>query len=721
MKLLSGYRKIRWLILVAFVLLCATTILNEVFDLPSLLPGNLSTKTNHAEIIIEVPFILLVMLLLLHKENGLFERQSASEERLIKNEEKYRAIFENTGTSTIIIDESTIISLVNSEFTRLSGYSREEIEGKKSWTEFIVPEDLARMKRQHKLRRIDRSSALKHYEFEFMNRNNEIKNIFLVIDMIAGTRQSVASLLDITERKCAENRLKESEEKFRILAQTSPMAIMLYKNDKWIYANPAAEEICGYSASELKNMNFWTFVAPEYQKIVKQRGSFRQKGLQPKTSYEFKIITKSGESKWILLNGNTIKIDGVFAGIITVLDVTKRKYTEDEKSRLQEQMHKVQKLDSIGRLAGGVAHDLNNLLAPIIGYSEIMLENTPKDSSCIEPLEEIARAGVKARDLVHQLLAFSRKQTLEWKPVDLNNLLKKFKKLLSHTIREDIAIRLVPGNSLPPVQGDSGQLEQVIMNLSVNAQDAMLDGGELVFETSLIELDEHLATEDGIIPSGCYAVLKVSDTGCGMDEITRHHLFEPFFTTKDKDMGIGLGMATVFGIVKQHGGYIQVQSESGRGSTFTIYLPASPETSSAKINVKKKTENRQGSETILLVEDNRQVRELSLAILKQRGYTVLVAESGKDALEKLRQHKAPLHLVLTDVIMPGMNGKELFNKLSALRPGIKVLYMSGYAGNVIQHHGITGNGIHFIQKPFSVSTLASKVREVLELDQERVR
>ncbi|MFW6374526.1 MAG: ATP-binding protein, partial [Thermodesulfobacteriota bacterium] len=393
-----------------------------------------------------------------------------------------------------------------------------------------------------------------------------------------------------------------------------------------------------------------------------------------------------------------------------------RKQAEAEKARLEAQVRQIRKLDSIGRLAGGVAHDLNNLLSPILGYGEMLLEDSADADPHREPVEEIVSAGRRARDLVRQLLAFSRKQTLEVKSLDLNQILKDFESLLRRTIREDVAIRMIPGPNLPPVRGDIGQLEQVIMNLAVNARDAMPDGGELTIETQAVDLDDAYAKRHpGVVP-GAYVMLGVSDTGCGMDADTREKVFEPFFTTKQKDKGTGLGLATVYGIVKQHRGNIWVYSEPRMGATFKVYLPVSPEATRADNPpaFDRAEATRTGTETVLLVEDNRQVRELAEVILKREGYTVLTADSGKAALAGLNHHDGALHLLLTDVVMPGMNGRELYEQVADRYPKVKVVYMSGYTDNVIAHRGVMDPGIHFIQKPFSVNGLAAKVRDVLD-------
>ena len=387
-----------------------------------------------------------------------------------------------------------------------------------------------------------------------------------------------------------------------------------------------------------------------------------------------------------------------------------------ESLQLEEQLHQAQKMESIGRLAGGVAHDLNNLLSPILGYSEMLLEERQFKGDLREPVEEIVNAGRRARSLVRQLLAFSRRQTLQFQPININDLLTNFQKLLRRTIREDITLHLDPAPGLPQIRGDIGQLEQVIMNLAVNAQDAMPTGGALSLATASADIDEAYASRKRGVTPGRYVRITISDTGSGMDARTLENLFEPFFTTKEVGKGTGLGLSTAYGIVKQHGGNIWAYSEPGLGSSIKIYLPAAEDSKQAEAAASEKTPapDQGGSETILIAEDDLQVRNLALTVLKRKGYTVLSASNGAEALEKLKAHKGPVHLLLTDVIMPDSNGKELYEQIADIRPDIRVLYMSGYTDDALARHGIVDSRVNFIEKPFSVKFLAAKVRTVLD-------
>jgi signal transduction histidine kinase/ActR/RegA family two-component response regulator len=396
-------------------------------------------------------------------------------------------------------------------------------------------------------------------------------------------------------------------------------------------------------------------------------------------------------------------------------DITARKRAEMERATREEHYRQAQKMESIGRLAGGVAHDLNNLLTPILGYGELLVDEFGASGAPTEYAEEIVHASRLARNLVRQLLALSRKQVLLFAPLNLNTVVAGFENLLRHTIREDVVIEIRQNPSVPFMLGDAGQLEQVLMNLAVNAQDAMPNGGTLTIATGVTDIDQaNAAAYPGATP-GRYVQLAVRDNGCGMDRDTKTKLFEPFFTTKEKGTGTGLGLATVYGIVKQHGGHAWVDSEPARGTTFTICLPAwegvaGPGGSDA---TPRTIDAHGGTETILLVEDNELVRELAETIMERLGYTVLSAEDGAGALTVLATYAAPVHLLLTDVVMPGMNGWDLHARVAADHPGLKVLFMSGYADEVIADRGVLDAGMHFIQKPFSVSDLATKVREAL--------
>jgi PAS domain S-box-containing protein len=513
--------------------------------------------------------------------------------------------------------------------------------------------------------------------------------------------------------------LHRSEASYRRLHDSMTDAfIVVDMNGRLLEWNKVCQSMLGYTDEELRQLSYMDLTPVAWREMEKK---IVEEQIIPhgySQVYEKQYCRKDGtilpvELRAYLMRESNGEPSGMWA---IVRDISQRKKDEGEKSRLEEQLRQSQKLEAVGRLAGGVAHDFNNLLTVILGYGELVMQDMHKEHPSYEPLRLIYQAGLRARDLTRQLLAFSRKQLLEMQVVDINAVVRGFEKLLCRVIGEDIELRLVLPAQPLPVMADTSQLEQVLMNLAVNARDAMPEGGTLTIETALVSLDgEYAAQKSGVIP-GTYVQIGVSDTGCGMDHETAALIFEPFFTTKPRDKGTGLGLATSYGIVKQHGGNIWVYSEPGRGTIFKIHLPLAGEAGSQEKNVAAEPTDLSGNETILLVEDDEQMRNLTQIFLKRQGYTVLVAENGQTALTLLDNFQGPVHLLLTDVVMPGMSGRELSDRISVRIPAMKVLFMSGYSGNVIAHRGVIDDGVNFIPKPFSAQALAVKVRKVLEED-----
>jgi signal transduction histidine kinase/CheY-like chemotaxis protein len=438
---------------------------------------------------------------------------------------------------------------------------------------------------------------------------------------------------------------------------------------------------------------------------------------EPTKGFDWEIIRKDGTKRYIETSVSLIKNSSGqpigFRGIVR--DITERKRAEEEMAAVQEQFRQSQKMEAIGQLAGGIAHDFNNLLTVIKGYSQIASMELKEGDPLKERIELIKRAADRAADLTRQLLAFSRRQILEFKVIDLNTALRNLEKMLRRVIGEDIELVIHLPEDLGGVKTDPGQIEQVIMNLAVNAKDAMPDGGKLVIETANVDLDEEYVRNHVAVIPGRYVMLAVSDTGVGMTPEIKEKVFEPFFTTKKKGEGTGLGLSTVYGIVKQSGGNIWVYSELGKGTTFKIYLPRVDEPLdeiSEKVTVRKGL--LRGSETILVVEDEEEVRKLVVRGLEGQGYRVLDAPQGFDAFLIGEEHQGPIHLLVTDVVMPKMSGRELAERILEILPEVKVLYMSGYTDNTIVHYGMLEKGVNYIQKPFTVEGLVQKVREVLD-------
>ncbi len=406
------------------------------------------------------------------------------------------------------------------------------------------------------------------------------------------------------------------------------------------------------------------------------------------------------------------RIGGEGRVLAVLRDITDRKHAEEEKQKLQSQLLQSQKMESIGRLAGGVAHDFNNMLCVILGYTELITARLPVDDPLLRDLRAIEKAACHSRDVTAQLLAFSRKQLIAPRPVNLNDIISGAKETLAPLIGEDIELQFYPGPGLWNIIFDPAQIEQILMNLAVNARDALPSGGKLIIKTANISLDEASCREQSGFMPGDYVLLEVSDNGLGMDTETLTHIFEPFFTTKGVGEGTGLGLATVYGIIEQNGGSIRVSSEPGRGTTFKVYIPKGLEQERAPAKTDR-TPVASGTGTVLLVEDDIMVSRMTAEMLKSIGYTVLIANNPVDALSLCEKNHSPIDLLITDVVMPNMNGKELRDRIKILRPGIKVLFMSGYTSNVIVHHGILEESVHFIQKPFSMNDFARKIQGIL--------
>ena len=515
-------------------------------------------------------------------------------------------------------------------------------------------------------------------------------------------------LSDHQARDRSRKEMELERERFRTLVNNAPFGMVLIgKRSAFLLINPKFRVLFGYDETDVPNGREWfrkAFPDPEYRAMViaawiADENNARQGEERPRI---FTVTCKNGEKKVTrfirvtLTNGDQL---------VTMVDISRD-------MELEERFRQTERLESVGRLAAGVAHDLNNLLSPILGNAELMLLDLDAASPSYRKIQGIKQAAERSRDLIRQLLAFGRKQILEIQVLDLRRIVGDMEKLIQRTIRENIRMNtfLCPESCL--VSADAGQIGQILMNLCVNGQDAMPDGGTLTLEVMHVRLDESGRGETAGYHSKDFVTLAVSDTGCGMDQETQQHIFEPFFTTK-KELGTGLGLATVYGIVKQHGGNIWVYSEPGKGTTFKVYLPAVQTGIAAPDKTFQPEKDLRGTETILVVEDNENAREVAGSILERLGYSVLSAAGGNEALNLLLHHAGAVSLLLTDVVMPDMDGKTLFTKISRIRPDIRALFMSGYTQNVIAHHGVLDEGLHFIQKPYSIQALASKVREAL--------
>jgi PAS domain S-box-containing protein len=512
---------------------------------------------------------------------------------------------------------------------------------------------------------------------------------------------------DVTERKRAAEALRLSEESFRSVIADAPYGIFRANlSGKFLMVNAALEKMLGYeSQEELLEANLATSIyryPVEHQKI---NGLF----LRDKHLKDVEVEWKRKDGAFITVRCSGWPVNDESSTYIEVFaeDVTERRV-------LERKLRMAQKMEAVGRLSGGIAHDFNNLLGVILGYIQVMKRNLVPGNSSYEYAEEIEKASQRAVSLTRQLLAFSRQQVLEPAILNLNTLVSDMEKMLPRLIGEDIQLILLLDPAIGQVKADPGQIEQVVMNLTVNARDAMPDGGKMTIQTANAELDAAFQREhQGSIP-GQYVMLAVTDTGTGMDPETQAQIFEPFFTTKDRDKGTGLGLATVYGVVKQSSGYITVDSEKGKGASFKIYLPRIEQSVTTHSEVNHTPLTVRGSETILLVEDAEPLRKLAYMFLRDNGYQVLTAADGSEAQQAAVQNAGPIHLLLTDVVMPGINGRVLAEQLAPRHPAMKVLYMSGYTDSFIAGHGVLEAGIHLLHKPFTEEALMRKVRELLD-------
>ena len=517
------------------------------------------------------------------------------------------------------------------------------------------------------------------------------------------------------EHKRAEDALRESEAQFRAISEASPVGIFLARPDGYVtYGNPADLRMTGLSEDDTMGLNWIKAIHPDDRERVMAEWQACHAAGTPYAGTG-RYLHADGKIVWWDVATAPIRDGDSLLGYVgMVVDTTTHKQAEEALHASELQLQQSQKLEAVGQLAGGVAHDFNNLLTVIIGYSELVLKRLGPENPIAPNIEEVLKAAERAGALTGQLLAFSRKQILEAKVLDLNAAVNNIYKMLRRLIGEDIDLVTVLASDLGRVKADPGQIEQIIMNLAVNARDAMPHGGILTIETANVNFDDEYAREHMPAEPGQYVMLALSDTGAGMDAETQSRIFEPFFTTKELGKGTGLGLSTVYGIVKQSGGYVWVYSELERGTTFKVYLPLVAQQPDEYQARKVSSELSQGTETVLLVEDDDLVRKMAHLVLESAGYVVLEAAKTADALSICQDYKGPIDLLLTDVIMPQMNGRELVERVASLRPDTKVLYMSGYTDNVIVHHGVLESKISFLQKPFTPKALASKVREVLD-------
>jgi len=614
-------------------------------------------------------------------------------------------------------------TIFNERWADIIGYTLDEISPVSidTWTKFCHPDDLKESKR---LLKACFNGQTEYYNFESRMRHKNGEWIWALDrgKVITWTKDGKAEWMygthqDTTERKQAEAKLRANEAKLRLMIEQSPLGVCINDLDgTFISANPAYQKLTGYTEEELKKLTFFDITHPDDR--PENRRLFH--GMTFKETVPFRMekryIRKDGSEISVIIHASPVcdPSGSPLFGLALIEDTTERKKAKKERKKLQGQLSQAQKMEAVGRLAGGVAHDFNNMLTIILGNTEMAMEYLDPEQPVLADLKEIKKAAERSTDLVRQLLAFARKQTVSPKVLDLNTTVAGMIKMLERLIGEDIDLAWVPGKRVWPVKIDPGQIDQILANLCVNARDAIAGVGKMTIETGNKTFDEAYCAVHADFMPGEYAMLAVSDSGCGMDAQTRDNAFEPFFTTKTQDKGTGLGLSTVYGVVKQNQGFINVYSEPDQGTTFKIYLPHHRAKADPLPDQRSEIPTGGGYETILLVEDEPAILEMATRMLTRKGYTLIAAGTPGEAMELAHTYNGEIHLLMTDVVMPEMNGRDMAENICNHYPNLKCLFMSGYTANVIAHHGVLDEGVNFIQKPFSMADLSVKVREVLD-------
>ena len=636
-----------------------------------------------------------------------------SEQALRGSEARYRTLFEKNLAGILRTTLDGRVLECNEAFAKMLGYeSGAELTALKAPAFYFQSSE-----RNHILECLREHKSVTQQEICFQRKDGSPVWILANMNLVETDDEEagpsvISTTLDITERKRSREELRESQQRFAAFMRHLPgVAFMKNRQGQYVFCNEAAqglfdrgpEHFVGKTDREVWPAEYAERLVANDREVIRTKKLMEtvetvphQHGVHQWLIYKFPILDENDEVQFI---------GGV--GI----DITERRQLED-------QLRQSQKMEAIGRLAGGVAHDFNNLLTVISGYGHMIMRDLPHDDPLRSCVEEVLKAASRATSLTNQLLAFSRRQVIQPKVLDLNSLVANMDRMLRRVIGEHIELETVLSPGLGSIKADAGQLEQVIMNLAVNARDAMSEGGKLSIRTSNVEIKRASRLHADVRP-GSYVRLTMADTGKGMDAEIMVHLFEPFFTSKETGKGTGLGLSTVYGIVKQSGGEIVVESEPGHGATFNIYLPRISDLAKVKQSGGPVSAVRSGTETILLVEDELGVRQLVREMLHRLGYKILQASGGAEAIRLFEQHQGSIDLLLTDVIMPQMSGRELAERLQALRPSLKVLYISGYTDDMLAHHGVLESNVFLLQKPFAPDELAIKLRELLDASSTR--
>ena len=641
-------------------------------------------------------------------------KQRQAEQALRQAERKYRLIFEEAIVGMYQSTPDGRLLSANPAMARMFGFDSPEklIARFPNLQSQVYMDPTRREEFDHLLRE---HGVVKHFEMQVQRKDGSAAWLWTNAQAVREGNTIVryeGIFEDITDRKLLEDQLLQAQEKYRDIVENAVVGIFQSTPEgRYISVNPAMANMLGYDSPQdlvasITDITQQVYVDPKSREELKRMA--RERGVA--TNFECEAYRKDGSKMWlcaniraIYKNGDLVRYEGMHE------DVTQRKLLED-------QLRQALKMEAVGQLAGGIAHDFNNTLSIINGYSDLLQVELPIGDPAHRHAEEITKAGRRAGALIRQLLAFSRKQVIQPVVLDLNAATREFEKMMHHLIAEDIEITFKRSPDLGRVRMDPGQVEQILMNLVVNARDAMPQGGSLCIETANVELNETYARQNVHVIPGPYVMLSVSDTGCGMDNETQLHIFEPFFTTKEAGKGTGLGLSTVYGIAKQNAGHIRAFSALGEGTTFRVYLPRLGDAAKLSLLPQAVKMIHLGTETVLVVEDEEPLRMLARICLESNGYSVLDAPNAAAALEIAKRHGDRIDLLLTDVVMPGMSGRELAKRLTAQR-GVKVLYMSGYNNDLIDQHGVLDRDTVLLEKPFTLHSLLTKVYEVLHTGQ----
>ena len=641
-----------------------------------------------------------------------------AERALRESERNFRMLANNVTDVIWSMDMNLKYTYISPSVKKLRGYTPEEamqLPLEKTFTPEscqkviqIVAEELAREGSPG----VDPARSI-FLELDTIQKNGSVipieVNASFLRDEAGAPTGIIGTTRDITERKQSETALKESEARFKALHNASFGGIVIHDKGRILECNKGLSEITGYAYQELIGMDGLLLISDDTrQNVIDNIYTGYEK------HYEVKGVRKNGEIYPVRLEARNIPYQGKNVRVVEFRDLTDIKRVEKEKENLESQLLQSQKMEAVGKLAGGVAHDFNNMLSVIIGHAGLAMDEMDPAHPLYARLKNIKNAGERSAELTRQLLAFARKQTIAPKALNLNKTVDGMIEMLQRLIGEDIDLGWKPDKDIWLVEMDPSQIDQILVNLCVNARDAIADVGKVTIETVNVKLDASYGMEHAGILPGDYVLLTVSDNGCGMDTTTQAHIFEPFFTTKETGKGTGLGLSTVYGVVKQNNGFINVCTEPGQGCTFEIYFPRHL---SGKLCVEDKGRlqpDASGNETILLVEDEPAILEITTKMLDGLGYNVVGAKTPGEAIRFAQKYGGEIHLLLADVVMPEMNGRNLANNILACCPGLKILFMSGYTADVIAHHGVLDEGVNFIQKPFSRQALSMKIRDVLD-------